>query len=424
MALNFGFGAFQDLLLSLNATLFLNRYSILLTALTIFIIIIFSYIQKKRSFPRKFYNYLHILFIVLIALDVFQLANRARQLKVQKTLTGLDRKAPESIALPDFYFILTDGYSGRIALKKYMDIDNHLFEENLQQRGFFVADSSFSNYNFTVFSVASMLNLGYLPAKDFFEGRVDLPFAFNTLRNNRTAEFLRRSGYSVYNYSIFDLENSPTVLTKTLLNFDRTPLYSQTFAYRLWKDMGYHFLKFTGPGKSYNDLDTDLLNNQKADSLTKQLAGIRLHEPKFVYTHLVMPHWPYYFDSTGNRIPDEKLNDDSHADPALYGNYLKYVNNRLLALIDEIKKKNTRPAVIFLISDHGCRDCIPLEKTGKDQCLNLNAVFLPDKNYSGLYKGITNINLMRIVLNKTFNQKIPLVKDSSILIHANERSLH
>jgi hypothetical protein len=47
---------------------------------------------------------------------------------------------------------------------------------------------------------------------------------------------------------------------------------------------------------------------------------------------------------------------------------------------------------------------------------NLNAVYFPDQNYSGLYDSITNVNMFRVILNKTFNQHFSLVKDSSIFL--------
>ena len=46
----------------------------------------------------------------------------------------------------------------------------------------------------------------------------------------------------------------------------------------------------------------------------------------------------------------------------------------------------------------------------------MNAIYLPDRDYSTLYDSMTNVNEFRIIFNKTFNQKFPLLKDSSIFL--------
>ena len=42
---------------------------------------------------------------------------------------------------------------------------------------------------------------------------------------------------------------------------------------------------------------------------------------------------------------------------------------------------------------------------------NLTAVYFPDKNYSEMYQTISLVNLIRVVLNKYFEAKLPLLPD-------------
>jgi hypothetical protein len=46
--------------------------------------------------------------------------------------------------------------------------------------------------------------------------------------------------------------------------------------------------------------------------------------------------------------------------------------------------------------------------------MNLNAVYLPNHNYAGLYDSITNVNQFRAVFNNLFHVQLPLLKDSTI----------
>lgn len=45
---------------------------------------------------------------------------------------------------------------------------------------------------------------------------------------------------------------------------------------------------------------------------------------------------------------------------------------------------------------------------------NLNAVYLPQKSYSGWYNGINNVNQFRVLLNTLFHQQMPLLADSIV----------
>lgn len=72
--------------------------------------------------------------------------------------------ASQSIAekKPDIYLIVPDGYAKPINLKEYWGFDDSMFVNQLTRLGFYYAESSKSNYCYTIQTVASMLNLDYL----------------------------------------------------------------------------------------------------------------------------------------------------------------------------------------------------------------------------------------------------------------------
>ncbi len=421
LCLYFFFGSFQDFISKKFPGAFITRYSFLLPALLLLFVLLFFFIKRRKSPLRKTTMYLNLLMVILLLGDAVSWAGKIS--RKDNILTGQKKMALQpcpDCANPDIYFIVADGYSGRTALERFFNFDNTAFESQLRQRGFYVADSSFSNYNFTVFSVGSTLNMDYLNTVSYFNGKRDLPIAFRSIRNSRLLDFLAQNGYELYNYSIFDLAGRPSPVIKTLMDFEKSPLTTQTFLYRINKDIGYHLLKRFPflQKKGKNSLLFDLENNRTIDSLTRSAALAAAGRPRFIYSHLMMPHYPYYFDSLGNRIPDSKLDDAFHADRSAYTSYLVYANKKFISLVDHIRRHNARPAIIVLVGDHGCRQGLMDPAEQKWQPVNFNAVLLPDSNYTGFYKGISNVNLFRVILNAQFGQHLPMLRDSATLIRA------
>ncbi|HXB96005.1 MAG TPA: sulfatase-like hydrolase/transferase, partial [Puia sp.] len=147
---------------------------------------------------------------------------------------------------------------------------------------------------------------------------------------------------------------------------------------------------------------------------TMQVSALPDHRPRFVYTHVMMPHEPFLFDSLLRwrsvkeiRMPAPRLKD--------YLGYLPYTNSRIRQLITTIKKNTGGKAVILFMSDHGFRyweEHIPDSVFFRNQ----NAVYFPDGNYSGFYDNISNVNQFRLVFDKLFHLELPLLKDSTILL--------
>lgn len=420
MAINFLFGSFKDFLTTIAPGSFLQKYSFLLPALLILIIIIFLLLKRLKERPAKIIFYLNVLLFLFILID--------SALLIKKIVTNQGSViAGKEVALktcsdcskPDIYLILADGYSGKITLKKFFNFDNTAFENELKERGFFINDSTTSNYNYTVFSIGSLLNMGYLRTSSNVSAKSDLPLAFNAIRNNILTTYLQKENYAIYNYSIFDISEHPTPLIKTLMDFDKSPVTNQTFLSRAGNEIGFNLvtklkLKFLLLHRKVNLFD-DLLNNLKTDSLVRRTAFAKTGQPKFVYAHFVMPHWPYYFDSAGRKIPENFLKDSYLPDKERYISYLKYTNNKLLELTDYIQSADKK-AIIVLLSDHGFRAIKDENYLENFQTMNLNAVFLPDSNYAGFYKGISNVNQFRVILNAQFGQHLPMLKDSVKII--------
>jgi phosphoglycerol transferase MdoB-like AlkP superfamily enzyme len=128
-----------------------------------------------------------------------------------------------------------------------------------------------------------------------------------------------------------------------------------------------------------------------------------------------MPHNPYYYDKDGKELKYELLRKIYDSTETRYISYLQYCNKVFLQLIDDIKSNSPEPPIIILMSDHGFKGYNNYEHV-QTYFSNFNSIYLPDSNYQTFYKGISNVNQFRVLLNSQFNQQLPLLKDSTIII--------
>jgi hypothetical protein len=244
----------------------------------------------------------------------------------------------------------------------------------------------------------------------------DVGICMETFKKNDFTAYLLSQGYSFYNYSIFDVAKQPSIVENTLLPVKAKLITSQTFTSRIIRDLGYHLITtFRMPSMIRKIKYGEKRNNEKIYEATLKTATEKTGRPKFVYTHLLMPHYPYYFDSLGQEMPVSKLEDIFYKDKNLYLGYLKYANGRYLQLIDHILKNSMNPPVIILMSDHGFRE-FSEKVEDKYHYMNLQTLLLPSKDYTPYYKGLTPVNLLRIFLNQQFHQQLKMMPDSTISI--------
>src|SRR4030095_391158 len=115
---------------------------------------------------------------------------------------------------PDVYVIIADGYAGKKEMEQVLGFDNTLFESQLKQRGFFIADSSLSNYNYTPFSMASLFSMDYLQQ---LEGRNksgnDRQICYRAINKNPVTDFFNNNGYVIKNYSVFRFNDEAPLVT-------------------------------------------------------------------------------------------------------------------------------------------------------------------------------------------------------------------
>lgn len=414
LCLQFFFGPIHDFLKETFPGTIFSKYSFLLPFIFILVIATAVYLARSKKTFYRTTTYLNTLFLIFIITDSFLLAFSNSKREKNNTESNFTFSPCDTCSKPDIYLIVADGYPGNRQLKDLFRFDNSDFENALRQRGFFIVDSSMSNYNFTPFSIASMLDMNYLNnIRGINSDKNDMRICYNTIKNAQLFHFLKKINYRIYNFSIFDLENQPSFTKPTFLQRKTKPILSQTLLYRLKQDLGYHLASTLRIQSVIKNLrKKDLHNNNSILKKTISTPTKINKHPKFIYAHLVMPHYPYYFDSSGNETNYKFLTEEYNTNKDAFIGYLKYANKVYLKLIDTIKSQSEHEPIIIFLSDHGFREFeYPVKE--KYHFMNINALNIPKSSYKSFYKGLSNINTFRIILKEVFNQKIELINDST-----------
>ncbi len=414
----FFFGAIHDFLKSYLPNSIIIKYSFIIPiSIFILFLIIWRLKKLKKLFFRTTY-FLNSIFILFILVDSIWLFTKINTKIKPTNILYKGFINCDTCKKPDIYLIVADGYPGEKELTDIFKYDNSVFENQLIKKGFRIIKNTKSNYNFTPFSISSMLNMDYLEGLEGSNtSKKDMSLCYETIKKNKTLKFLLNQGYEFYNYSIFNFEGQPTLAYPTFLPMKTKPITSQTFTNRIISDLSYHLIttfKFESSIKRRKNLD--LTNNNLFYSLTQKIVAKNNKKPKFIYTHLIMPHYPYYYDSQENLISYKLLTEDYIFNKKAFIEYLKYANKKYEELISNILSLSKDPPIIIFMGDHGFRE-FKDSVNSNYYFMNFNSVYLPNGNYKAFYDGQSNVNQFRNLLNLQFNQNLSLLKDSTSFLN-------
>ena len=413
------YGAIQDGLKNSWLLFQFSRYRILLPAMLIVIATSFFFIRKSSKDFTRLTLFLNALISVLILVDLVTITNDFfSKEKISTSISVSLNKFSicDSCKKPNIYLIVMDEYWGNKSLKEYFNYSNQSLDSFLKRESFFVVKRPSSNYSSTPLSMASTFDMKYI---DWLNGRKqvraeDYGLAAKVISNSAVLNYLKFLGYNMKNLSIFDILDQPSKFNFGILPIKLKLITSKTLFGTMEKDLLWvvrvkitpHFIWLD---HFFKDKFKD--GNKEMMRLTTEEAGNN-HSPKFVYTHLMMPHPPYLFDSLGKEnasILDESVSQ-KQADDA-YLSYLVYANHQVSELIKNIKQTSKGSSVIILMSDHGFRNYSSSNKRLSENN-NFNAIYLPQKNYQLFYDSISNVNEFRVLFNTLFKQQLPLLRDS------------
>jgi hypothetical protein len=418
------FGNIKELLAVSSLLSPISHYKILLPLLFVMYAALLYSIRKTKS-VNNITAYLNILFLLYLSIEMWNLLQFPGSNQKNNSLLTPRNKQLTTGSRPDIYFIVADGYPSTIYQQTVLGIPYNSLDSFLIRKNFFPVTNARSNYNNTAFSMTSVLSMQYV---DWMKGiNAAKPYHYNrataTIKDALVFRLLRQEEYTIYNLSVFDIAGNRSIKKEDFLS--TTPsaiIFYNTFWNSIRRDILPEFfpvLKKRLIRKQEQDNKSHLskykdYNRQVSDSLLT-IAALPAPCPKFVYTHLEMPHFPYFYDSAGKAYPDELVfGPGMIRDKERFKNYVAYTNSHICQLITRVLSQTNGQAVIILLSDHGINDLPGSRK--EDAFSNYSAFYFPDGNYRQLYTGMSNVNTFRVIFNKYFGQQLPLLSDSSIYI--------
>lgn len=416
LCFQFFFGAAHDQLKVWWPESFLVKYTFILPAALVLFVALFVFVKRtKRSFNRLV-NYANVLLVVLLLIDTVQVIMKAAQQRKTAAASWPERFLPcDTCSSPDIYFILADGYPGNRQLKELMEFDNSAFEQQLRSRGFHVTDDAKSNYNSTAYSVSSTLSMQYLQGIGNRKSNLaGINLAYERLNENPLFSFLTSRNYEIENLSVFHVADQPPITERGFLVTGTNLITSHTFLSRLDRDIRFNLVskyKIKSEMKRVTGQIHDA-NNRVTEKMMELAKDTTRRRPRFIYAHLTMPHYPYYFDRNGKPYPVEMLTEENKYRRKEFTEYLQWCNKQYLRIVDHILANSKTPPIILLMGDHGFRHFKEPVDTSY-HFMVLNSAYFPNKNYGSFYPGMSNVNQFRILLNTQFGQKLPLLRDST-----------
>jgi hypothetical protein len=368
---------------------------------------------------------LNILGMVALAFPILQLlwfnlhtAWLASDSRANSSQTGAVH-LPTGQAPPDIYYIILDAYSRDDVLQRQFGYHNQAFIQELEELGFYVARCSQSNYAQTQLSMASSLNIDYLdnlvgPAS----GSQDMSLLWPLIRHSTTRQALEEMGYTIVafetGYYWLHLEDADVYFSpeRSAVNPGEAQLAVNGFEAMLIRESAGLALtdafsllpRFLQP-----DLDAPVREHrQRVLYVFDKLRGVPLsvESPKFIYAHIVAPHFPIVFGPNGEDVLyPEPLDEATYA--TAYPDEITYVNQRVLDVVKEIIQVSATPPVIIIQADHGNDHAQPADRTAI-----LNAYYLPGGE-TQLYPTITPVNTFRMIFNQYFGGNYILLDDVS-----------
>jgi len=332
----------------------------------------------------------------------------------------------ESDSLPNVYYIILDGYPRNDVLKKHLDFDNSEFIDFLKQREFYVAENSYSNYSLSSTSIPATMNMNYINflADELGEDSRSydplLGKDFGLYADNQVIKNFKSMGYKV------------AKIGSVPMYLHEIPLADLSLCYKsihLMDNRLFDTVARTSMIGYFIERWSEDLQRQIILCAFEELPKISSYyeEPVFVWSHIMLPHFPLIFGANGEPItPGESLlvmnnphvfegTDSSWNIKQQFLQQLQFANKKSMELVDKILE-NEKQSIIIIQSDHGSAFDVDLDDPTDDdvhqRLSNINAIYFPDeKPREILMNDPTNVNTFRIVFNSYFGSDYDILED-------------
>ncbi|HPZ10073.1 MAG TPA: hypothetical protein PL110_18425, partial [Candidatus Eremiobacteraeota bacterium] len=274
----------------------------------IFICISFLIIKIKDKLKITYLiNIISITLVLTVLLNIFNNFIRMhfynqglKECVLVDTINTIDLQ--QNVSQPNIYYITVDSYLREDILNKALGYDNSEFINYLNQKGFYIASKSSSNYMHTESSLVSSLNMNYIDLSTIKDNSTAKRASLKLIKNNKVREFLKKYGYKFVNISSMeyttDIPNADIYINCNSINTFELSLLNMTFLSEMLSSRFKINLMKTSYLKAFESLK----------------ETVKLKHPIFVFAHLAGVHSPYLFCKNGEDMIWYKINDKTIKD--------------------------------------------------------------------------------------------------------------
>ncbi len=439
----------QTLAQSQETSSWMGQDAILLPLwLTLFGFWVFWVLRKVKN-PEALNSYLNTVGLIVNVFPIYTILVFSQQAKkAQPWLDTYPAYAVQSAGLddlpmtlestasdqnPDIYYIILDAYTRKDVLDEIYAYDNTPFLDSLEARGFYVAEASNANYNMTLFSLSSSLNMMHIASTpEYFRqnAQVDATWVPSEAANRMVEENLVGATLKALGYEIIVFDGGYTSFSSVDEMFKSPNLIDIGFG-----QLTTEFLLLGTPLSNWYAFSKGeetplqaLFDNHRerilfAMETLPSLAG--KEGQQFFFVHILSPHTPFVFGPNGESLSQEtpytlmNLRPGREENIHLYRDQVQYLNTLVMTTIDEILANSETPPIIILQGDHSSkvyREHNPNGEIGlKLNAPILNAYYLPGVDQQTLYPEISPVNTFRVIFNNYFGSSLDLVEDTSYI---------
>lgn len=430
--INLTFGYLHDVLKQIGTDHFFVRFSLLIPILLLLFIALFFVINRHKSGFENIFSFLNLLFIILILSEI---PNSVKRFELDKSVDNLidfrfnaynDYKPvtvlPDSLK-PDIYFLVFDELASTKTIQTISEEKSYNLDSTLSNQGFYIAKKSKSNYNWTIFSLTSTLNMEYLPS--WIEPAMNDPKVYfwggKSFLKNSLFKILHSQGYIIKNYQPISLNNKDWKYESLFQGLSNKHYFFKTLPGRIFRDLFWNYKRINNDYIKKHQMQ--LINTRNSRKLALfdstillvKKSCVDIKEPKFIYGHFMIPHDPFIVDSHGElKKPEETIYKTKDEHTKAYLEQIEFTQKKIIEIVRYIQKTNKKNTIIILEGDHGFRP--DMTYSSRYSFDNFSSYYFPDEDYTLLYDSISPVNSFRVVLNKYFKSDFLLLKDTCIIV--------
>lgn len=316
----------------------------------------------------------------------------------------VDLTPAENADRPNFYWIVSDEYAGKLEMEKYYHYDISPFFSRLRGMGFTVSENSYNWSTSTYEILRDCMNLNYFAGEKQDTKELRIAVA------NPDAPLW--SLFRSLGYEVCEAETMDKFRLTNRMKFGARDNAPQT---EEGDTVAGLLLRYSILYRYENEILDRVLPAESKETEREIVQGFfewgqnpssyRADGPTCTILYVKSPHVPYLFREDGSFVPEEHWRD--REDKQYYRGQHIYVSEQLGNICETIIRCDP-DSVILLQSDHGMRHVANI--TWLDSTNVLNAVYFRGQPMEEI-EGKNGLNTWRAVLRKQFNLDLPELEE-------------